>query len=198
MKSNTLKMWHRAMVFADRLRPYCDRVEVAGDLRLGIQRVESPIRLDYVVIPRVEPVVTQADPEAADLSQALGNLARYSMESLHQHGRPWQYGRHYHLRLVWGEIWIWCCESRNFGAWWMYRTGSKAHHALMSEQARRRGGHFDPENGVVLGLSSHAATEEGIYALLDQPFLLPEQRQHARLDLRILDPVARHEFQEAV
>jgi len=163
---------------------FAEMTETALEIRLHQASYWGTERqlITRTFIDTMNPEATASEPRNL-LLEAIEGFVRFSDESLHPVKRPFQFGSHYRLLTRWGGVRIWCCTAANMGAWWLWKTGSKAHNALIAERARRRGGHFDPPHGLLLGRNLYGKTEAEIYAALEMPWLPPELRQMPDLDL---------------
>ncbi len=166
-----------------RLAPSCERIELTGSLRR--RRVSgrslAEVRIELLVVPKVEWVTTEES-----------GLGTFRLDYLEQAVRELVTGREFtalgeapsgevrrRYRLVNGtcELVLWLAAAQNFGSFWLWRTGSRAHTDWLCDRARRRRACWLPWEGVCTGLRSFAAEEEVMYRQLGLRFIPPEFRE---------------------
>ena len=172
-----------ALTLRDRLRgcPGVTAADYAGSLRRGQETVGD---LDFLV--------TAEDPEAVaaffvnqdEVTKILAHGETKCSVRLEKERIAIQAD----LRLV---------PEAVYGAALMYFTGSKEHNVLLRERAIKRGLRLN-EYGLFEGNEERpqdqgkipvaASTEESIYAALDLPYIVPEQRQ-GRGELETCQPL---------
>jgi DNA polymerase (family 10) len=150
-----------------KLRPLCDRVEVAGSIRRGRANVHD---IDIVAIPNEEKIL------------AAGYFGRqHLIGSLASSGQPIKSGQAI-ASFVFNDINVdiyWATHS-SWGTLLLIRTGSKQHNIKLCTLAKSRGwqlkasgeGLFDAYKRRIAGND-----EEGILTALGLPFLPPGERE---------------------
>jgi DNA polymerase (family 10) len=150
-----------------KLRPLCDRVEVAGSIRRGRANVHD---IDIVAIPNEGKL------------QAAGYFSRQSLiGSIANSGQPIRNGQAI-ASFVFKDINIdiyWATHS-TWGTLLLIRTGSKQHNIKLCTLAKSRGwqlkasgeGLFDPYKRRIAGND-----EGGILTALGLPFIPPGDRE---------------------
>ena len=164
------KAWALAQVMVERLRAVegVGRVEYAGSLRRGRETIGD---LDLLVAaPPGAPEVAEAVFDAFTGSELVADVllrgeTKASVRIVEEAG-----GMQADLRIV---------EPGQFGAAWMYFTGSKDHNVKLRERAIERGMTLneyaltrESDGAVVAG-----ETEEGVYAALGLAWVPPELRE---------------------
>jgi DNA polymerase (family 10) len=150
------------------LKPFCDRIEIAGSVR---RRRPSVNDIDIVVLPRPDQV----------------NALR---ERVLRHTEPISDGPQVILtRLANGmQLDLWIAQQphkdlfsqtpTNFGVLLLSRTGSKEHNIWLCQRAESLGRRLNPHHGVFEGSKLLAsATEEEVFEALDLDFIAPEKRE---------------------
>ncbi|MEK6759790.1 MAG: DNA polymerase/3'-5' exonuclease PolX [Deltaproteobacteria bacterium] len=154
-----------AMQYADAFVTYLkrvpgvERVEPVGSLRRWKETVGD---IDLLVISDDHLPVTSAFVAHPDVREVLAKGETRSSVIL-------KTGLQVDIRVM---------EEKNFGAAFIYFTGSKAHNVELRERARRMGlkvneyGVFDSDEKLVAG-----ASEEDLYRALGLPLIIPELRE---------------------
>ena len=161
-----IKARHYAETIADKLRSYCDKIEIAGSIRR-----QRPMcgDIDLVVLPRDaeglrdrvkhgRKVITEGTQnlivELADGTQLDIFIARPESKTL--------------LETL----------PTNFGSLLLCRTGSTQHNIHLIDHAKRMGLLWRPYVGIYEGHDIVASeTEEEIFEALCLPFIPPEKRE---------------------
>ena len=151
----------------NKLRPYCDRIEVAGSIR----RARPEIRdIDIVAIPNEEKIT------AAGYFGRQHLISAVAQNSPGQRNGPDMASFKYQNAPV--DIY-WATPS-TWGTLLLIRTGSKAHNIKLCTLAKSRGcrlkasgeGFFDECKRRIAG-----DTEAGLFYALGLPFIHPGQRE---------------------
>ncbi len=169
--------------FCRRLRPACERLEIAGALRRhpAAAACGSGLpRLELVALPKVRPVraagswgeVVRRDLLHAAVVELLTAGEFWALEEPAGPG-----GLRYWLRSNQAELMIWVAEARHFGSLWLWRTGSAAHTDWLCQRARALRLCWLPRLGLCTGLRQRGACEEEIYAGLGLRFVPPARRE---------------------
>lgn len=155
-----------AVELVNKLRPLCDRVEVAGSIRRGRANVRD---IDIVAIPNEEKITAAGYFGRQHLVGALaqpGNIKNgIAIASFNFKG--------INVDIYWADHSTW-------GTLLLIRTGSKQHNIKLCTLAKSRGwqlhaggqGLFDSYNRRLAG-----QTEEGIFTALGLPFIPPGGRE---------------------
>jgi DNA polymerase/3'-5' exonuclease PolX len=154
------------------LKPFCDRIEVAGSVRRGCRTCND---LDLVVIPRIE--------EQRDMFGEV--VARRNATWLEIDRRIT--AEKWTVRCAGAEIVSWVAKGiqvdlfwatpENWGTLLMCRTGSKEHNIWLCNWAIARGGKWHPNAGLYLNHKVYRVTEEEIYQALGLNPIEPSRRE---------------------
>lgn len=155
-----------ATELVDKLRPYCDRVEVAGSIRRGRANVKD---VDIVAIPNEEKLTAGGYFGRQHLISAI---ATSNMERNGQAIAAFFY-RDAPVDIYWATPSSW-------GTLLLIRTGSKQHNIKLATLAKARGwqlkasgeGLLDAYNRRIAG-----DTEERIFQALGLAFIPPGERE---------------------
>lgn len=171
-----------AAQIVDWLRPYCDRIEVAGSIRREFHTVND---VDVVVIPKYR---VEQDPtdmfEKRRVNLVREFLVRHVAKGLENTGwvknEPKEDAVNILLNLKRCQLDVFCSTEANWGSLLVCRTGSLRHNVWLASLAKSKGRHWDPYQGVFIGNKLQpAATEDDIYSALDLPSgLSPQQRDN--------------------
>jgi DNA polymerase/3'-5' exonuclease PolX len=172
-----------ASAWQQRLRPYCQRIEMAGALRRGrrYRWSDHEARVELVLIPRYRMVAAGAGAwrnyqrdllRDALLRFAAGKQFVLFGDELSETERAC-----YRLVHPASEILLWTATPDNFGSVWLWRTGSRAHTDWLCERARRQGVCWLPRVGLCTGFYTWGTDEAAIYRVLGMQFVPPERRQ---------------------
>lgn len=165
----------------EKLRPACERIEIAGSIRRQRPEVND---IDLVILTRDWLQVRQlASEHAAVVADGRLNLIlrlanSFQLDLFFAHGeQPDLFGS----------------TPTNFGSLLLCRTGSKEHNVWFAARAKRQGLHWQPYEGLARCLSTvqtaeggqetnlgpvvASATEADLYTALGLPFIPPEQRE---------------------
>lgn len=143
-----------------RLRPCAERIEIAGSIR---RKVENPVDVDIVLIPKQKECVQQKMHQMADRIEAEGNSTIQA-------------------RIQGVDVDIYYAEPGNFGAQLLRRTGPYGANIGNSALAKRKGlllnqyGVFEKKTGKKLA----GRTEEEVYKALGKTWRPPEERGTVR------------------
>lgn len=149
----------------NKLRPYCDKIEVAGSIRRGRANVHD---IDIVAILDEDKLLSSG------FFGVLHLIASITGDQPH--------GGHVYLACSYRRVPVdiyWATPS-SWGTLLLIRTGSKEHNIKLCTLARDKGWHlhasgkglFDSYNRRIAG-----DTEEGIFTALGLPFIPPGQRE---------------------
>jgi len=155
-----------AVELVNKLRPYCDRIEVAGSIRRGRREVKD---IDIVAIPNEEKLTAGGYFGRQHLVSAI---ATSNMERNGQLIAAFFYKD--------APVDIYWTTHSSWGTLLLIRTGSKEHNIKLATLAKGRGwrlkasgeGLFDAYNRRIAG-----DTEEGIFTALGLPFIPPGERE---------------------
>jgi DNA polymerase/3'-5' exonuclease PolX len=161
------------------LRPFCERIEMAGSIRRGRAECND---VDLVVVPKVwiERDMFQNPVNATNLLKK--ELERYVSETP---GARWLNGTgvttsatvNFLVGLRKCELNVFCAKEENFGAVWLTYTGSRESNLWMIERALGMSLQWGALRGVFDGSRWHGRTEEEIYQRLNMPFIEPSDRE---------------------
>jgi len=156
-----------AMELVNKLRPYCDRIEVAGSIRRGRREVKD---IDIVAIPNEDKITAAGYFGRQHL---IGTIANTS--------RPIRSGQSI-ASFVFKDINVdiyWATHS-TWGTLLLIRTGSKQHNIKLATLAKSRGWQLKASGEGLLD-SYHRRIagndEEGILKALGLPFIPPGERE---------------------
>ena len=138
------------------LRPFCERIEVAGSIRRKKSEVHD---VDLVLIPK-------------PLTDVVGTLQQSMNAKVSKHGLKIAT-----LQIEGVGVDVNFATRDNFDALLLFRTGSEYHNERLARKAKRLGLTFSPygvftQNGVRLDDN----TEEGIFSVVEEEFREPEER----------------------
>lgn len=154
-----------------RLQPACERIEIAGSIR---RRRPQCGDIDLVIVPKLKPVHDLFGNVVANTNLAVLEIKKVFTELK---GLLVKDGDNYMVIESSGiQVDIWFGTAETFGTLWMCRTGSKAHNIWLATGAAKRGGHWNPHQGLRVAGKTWSRTEEEIYAAIGVPFLPPEAR----------------------
>ena len=150
----------------NKLRPYCDRIEVAGSIRRGRREVKD---IDIVAIPNEEKLTAGGYFGRRHLVSAI---ATSNMERNGQLIAAFLYKD--------APVDIYWTTPETWGTLLLIRTGSKQHNIKLCTLAKSRGWHlaaggdglFDAYKRRIAGNG-----EEGIFKALGLPFIPPGERE---------------------
>lgn len=155
-----------AMELVNKLRPYCDKIEVAGSIRRGRQDVHD---IDLVAIPNEDKIL------------AGGYLGREHLVSWVATNNIERNGQAIAAFKYQGaSVDIYWATPESWGTLLLIRTGSKQHNIKLCTLAKNKGwqlkasgaGLFDAYKRRIAG-----DTEEGIFKAIGLPFIPPGQRE---------------------
>ena len=161
--ANQLSMW---------LRPYCERLEVAGSIRRERPQCND---VDIVCIPKII--------EEADLTGEVVGRRNLVQEFVERHvkassGRAKivsQGDKQIILELPNKvQLDLWFADDRTWATRLMCRTGSMKHNIQLCEIAKGLGLHWNPYEGIE---GKDCSTEEAIYKALGLKFIEPKDRE---------------------
>ena len=154
-----------AVELVEKLRPYCDRIEVAGSIRRGRREVKD---IDIVAIPNEDKIL------AGGFFNVQHLVASITGDQPH--------GGHAYMACSYRRVSvdIYLAAPPSWGTLLLIRTGSKQHNIKLATLAKSRGqrlhasgqGLFDSYNRRIAG-----DTEEGIFKALGLPFIPPGERE---------------------
>lgn len=153
---------------AAQLRPFCERVEIAGSIRRG-----RPVcgDIDLVCLPKPggkEEIVRRCHQAA----------------KLMKHGEQYvvfELANGFQLDLWFAHAGggdLFAPEPSNFGVLLLARTGSAMHNVWIAQTAQAERLHFNPHKGILRGREVIASTtEQEIFDALGLAFIAPERRE---------------------
>jgi DNA polymerase (family 10) len=145
-----------AQEIVEQIRPYCERIEVAGSIR----RKKSEVRdVDIVLIPK--PSLWRRI--IATLQGAMGAKILKRGDSIAQ----------VTIRDVNVDLYV--ASEHSWGVLLLIRTGSAEHNIKLSQVALRKGMSLT-HKGLIKGGKVIASTEKEIFEALDLPYVEPELR----------------------
>ena len=166
-----------------RLRPFCERLEIAGPLRRHPGESGAgpdPPRIEFVAVPKLRLAERSGPwgrlaPRNLLHAAVLELLAAEEFWALEEGPDPaWL---RYRLRSDQAEAILWMAAAGNFGSLWLWRTGSAAHTDWLCQRARARQACWLPRAGLCTGLRQLGACEQEIYAGLGLRFVPPACRE---------------------
>jgi len=145
-----------AETVTERLRPYCQKIEVAGSIRRKKSAVND---IDLVLIPADRYAVDRQMMELGRVKMAGIKIARVEMDSI--------------------TLDVYYATPETWATLFLIRTGSAQHNIRLATLAKKKGwrlhasgeGLFD-ENGQRIA----GDTEESIFEALGIPYQRPEER----------------------
>lgn len=154
-----LKVFDVALAFADRLRPYCDEVKVAGDIRR-----KKPAVKEISCVVRIT-------PGSAMLDQGISKLftSRYlEWDEQHRANGPKQ--KRFYIPSEDIPVVIHICQAENFGNTLAHKTGDKDFVELLMVRGKivskhHAGGFLRNRNGDIIP----CLTEEDYFRELSLP-----------------------------
>lgn len=156
-----------ATELVNKLRPYCDRIEIAGSIRRGRAWIND---IDIVAIPHEEKILAGGFFNVQHLVAAITG------------DQP--HGAHAYLACSYRQVSvdIYLAAPSSWGTLLLIRTGSKQHNIKLAMLAKSRGctlhasgqGLFDSYNRRIAG-----DTEESIFKALGLLFIPPGNREVA-------------------
>lgn len=165
-----------AQAFADHvvreLRPYCDKIEIAGSIRRQRPEVGD---VDIVCIPHG----LEGREHLISRCRQKGNLVRHGLQYVEFLYVVPSLGT---VQLdLWfahaGKMDLFTTTPSNWGMLLLARTGSKEHNVKLASLAKAKGFTFSPHEGLKRGDAIVASrTEEEIFAVLGLHFIAPEGR----------------------
>jgi DNA polymerase (family X) len=161
---------------SDALRPFCDRLEIAGSIRRRRPTVND---IDLVLLPKpgqLEALRARCEKNALRIqANGLQNLILFL---------PYPPAGREGLQL---DVWIArprdadliSTTPSNWGSLLLCRTGSKEHNIFLLDRARDLGLRWNTYEGVYdrTGFCLACETEESIFAALKLDFIRPEKRE---------------------
>lgn len=172
------------------LRPFCERIEIAGSVRRGKAECND---VDVVVIPRVAQARDLFGTETSRRNLLAEELRNYVTEN-QARGASWLRSRdgvttasstNFYLQLPKCELNVFCAEEANFGAVWLTYTGSREANLWMIERAKTVGLVWSAKKGVGKelpdGMGWVGKTEQEIYRALKMPYVEPPDREIGKL-----------------
>lgn len=154
------------------LEPFCLRLQVAGSVRRKCPTIGD---IDLVCIPKTRDVMDIFGEPTGETENLLGKEIHETCKE-----KGWVISKDGPQCIIFEsagvQVDIWMGKPTNWGTLLMCRTGSKEHNIWLAMGAEKRGGRWNPHDGLRLGGYNHAGTEEDIYKALGVPFLPPEAR----------------------
>jgi len=157
-----------AASIVDRLRPFCELIEIAGSIRRRRPFVND---IDIVVLPHVD----QVNALRARVLERTSPVKDGPVEMVVRT-----------INNVQIDLWIanrpkkdlFAETATNFGSLLLCRTGSTAHNIWLVARAEALGRRWNPHHGVFeAGKCLASATEEQIFHALNLDFIPPEKRE---------------------
>ncbi len=163
---------------ADWLRPFCERIEIAGSIRRQRAICND---VDLVIIPKVEVVKDMFGVTLSTRNVLHDFLIRYVADSKGRtfwiKGQDNNDGKNFSLKSPLCQLDLWMATPQTYGSRLLCRTGSIAHNVWLIEWAKALGCVWEPYWGLRLdGELPFGETEEGIYARLGLGFIDPTHR----------------------
>lgn len=163
---NLLEATKIATELVNKLRPFCDRVEVAGSIRRGKANVND---IDIVAIPNEDKLM------AAGYFGRQHLVSWLATNNIERNG-PALAG----FKYQGANVDIYWATPESWGTLLLIRTGSKQHNIKLCTLAKSKGWQLKASGeGLFDAYKRHIAgdTEEGIFTALGLPFIPPGQRE---------------------
>jgi len=182
---NLQQMTRLAEYIVETMRPYCDRVEIAGSLR---RRKANPKDIEIVAIPKQSKFIDLFETKRAnclyDWAKQVENedkihwikpntedVIRWPLDPDGRYWRGW---------LVKGEIKLdlFLTTPETWGATFMIRTGSSEFNQRVFRWAEDHTGHkfYGGKMHDTVGRFVPTPEEESIFEILGMPYVEPAQR----------------------
>lgn len=165
------------------LKPYCERIEIAGSIRRGRPQVGD---VDLVIIPRI---TTRRDLVGACIGHE-NECWRFVWAFCGQGGATLLAGKEpdatlMNIRLRKCQLDLFFCKPETWATTLLCRTGSKEHNIWFAERAKSMRLHWTPNRGVfplsgAIGsrrLVLSAEDEIALYRHLGLHYMAPENRE---------------------
>lgn len=164
----------RAEKIVDWLRPFCERIEIAGSIRRKRPLCND---VDLVVIPKLEVERDLLGIETGKKILIQAFLQGYVSESGGRAEWLAEGDRNLLLKLPKCQLDIWCAKEETWGTLLLCRTGSKEHNIWLAQRAGKLGKHWQPYRGMFGPGRVASRTEEDVYMAVGLPFIPPEERE---------------------
>ena len=182
-----------AQSLVERMRPFCERIEVAGSLRRSVPEVKD---IELVVIPKWEEREVKAglfdEVETIRVNTlfewATGDAAKDALTWIKPATSdivPWlpKADGRYWRAIVPGErikVDVFICTPHNWGAIYLVRTGSREFVRQVAARAKQIGCNLDDGSFTWRGAPRDTPEEKDVFRLLRIKPVKPSQRRDAR------------------
>ena len=159
------------------LLPYCARIELAGSLRRSCPEHSD---IDLLCIPKWEGGANLVLRHLCNYVGSSKGRARWrNMSGSGTEGiAPIDTDTRFPLRLPKCKLDVFCSNEERFASDWICYTGLSEHNFWLIDRSKKVGS-WDPNHGLWLSQTRKVVfpqTEEAFYALLNLPFIPPEER----------------------
>lgn len=169
--------WRLANIVLEALRPYCQRIEVAGSIRRAAPVVND---IDLVLLPK--------PGQRRAIEDRVRRRCHVRTSGAQTLIADWYLPPHLGLGLDIVQLDLWFAHEdefdllstypSNWGTLWICRTGSAAANIRLARRAQALGLHWQPHEGVYRGDQLIASrTEEEVYAALGLQWIPPVYRE---------------------